>query len=691
MPALSIQPPFPIFTDTDGQPLENGYVWIGTANQNPITNPITVYWDAALTVPAAQPVRTLNGYPVNAGTPARLYVNSDYSIQVQNKNGSVVYSAPAATERLSDVVVTGVDSSEVTFLQAGTGAVTRTAQAKMRDVVSVKDFGAVGDGVTDDTVAIQAAINSGATEIHGAPGDVYLINGLAPGSPSTVGSGVRYALYYNGTASFKFVGNGAKFKRTSITYGTGVDEYFRFITTGAVVFNGWTFEGHGTPGSTVGAGRPIQYVFHLETTNGSRIVNNLFLWGGITELYGCTDTWICDNLYEDTSGICNTFKHSTATYTDGLRISGNRAYRSEFDVIDLNDATRNFVISDNYLEDANYRDYTSDGIDYDEFIDIGGTSLPVYNGVIANNIIRETIGRPSRAIYVKQFSSHIIIANNVMSWDAGTKRAENDAITLNFAGDEIQIVNNQITGFDCGVTVRYNPNGSNYVITGNIIRDVASLGIYINAFDAVISSNHISNSSGSLTATLYGIRVDDPSGCSIKGNEIDLNAATNSVGLFVLGTNSLNAVSVNANVIRNCGLGIRHFGGSGSYVGNNIQRCYGSAFNATNGGKSVKFSGNYMADNWRSGSPLTVQSLVCTFTVEISEIAYVQCNDNMIAENSLNTERGTIRLLPGGAGYGLMAVGNYCTNDTTARAITSNTGYVEASTGNNIPTYAIVP
>jgi hypothetical protein len=150
MPALSIQPPFPIFTDTDGQPLENGYIWIGTANQNPITNPITAYWDAALTVTAAQPVRTLNGYPVNAGTPARLYVNSDYSIQVQNKNGSVVYSAPGATERLS--------ADLVTFIQAGTGAVTRTAQAKMRDVVSVKDFGAVGDGVTNDTVAMAAAL-----------------------------------------------------------------------------------------------------------------------------------------------------------------------------------------------------------------------------------------------------------------------------------------------------------------------------------------------------------------------------------------------------------------------------------------------------------------------------------------------------------------------------------------------------
>lgn len=140
MTTLSIQPPYPLITDIDGQPLEDGYIWIGAANLPPIGNPIAVYWDAALTIPAAQPIRTRGGYPVNAGTPARLYVGSDYSILVQNKNGSAIYSAPAATERLSDVVVTGIDSSEVTFLQAGSGAVVRTAQSKMRDAVSVFDY-----------------------------------------------------------------------------------------------------------------------------------------------------------------------------------------------------------------------------------------------------------------------------------------------------------------------------------------------------------------------------------------------------------------------------------------------------------------------------------------------------------------------------------------------------------------------
>jgi hypothetical protein len=93
MSALSVEPPFPAFADAAGHPLEDGYIWIGTVNLNPITNPIVAYWDSSLTITAVQPIRTSGGYPVYQGTPARIYTASDYSIQVQNKNGTVVYTS----------------------------------------------------------------------------------------------------------------------------------------------------------------------------------------------------------------------------------------------------------------------------------------------------------------------------------------------------------------------------------------------------------------------------------------------------------------------------------------------------------------------------------------------------------------------------------------------------------------------
>ncbi len=56
----------------------------------------------------------------------------------------------------------GSTADAVTFLQSGTGAVSQTVQEVLRlGGVTPEQFGAVGDGTTDDQAALQAAINTG--------------------------------------------------------------------------------------------------------------------------------------------------------------------------------------------------------------------------------------------------------------------------------------------------------------------------------------------------------------------------------------------------------------------------------------------------------------------------------------------------------------------------------------------------
>src|SRR5262245_12713851 len=70
----------------------------------------------------------------------------------------------------------GTDICQFLFKAVGSGAISRTVCSKLSDTVSVKDFGACGDGVCDDTAAIQAAIT--ATTVSGQrlyfPAGTYL-------------------------------------------------------------------------------------------------------------------------------------------------------------------------------------------------------------------------------------------------------------------------------------------------------------------------------------------------------------------------------------------------------------------------------------------------------------------------------------------------------------------------------------
>jgi hypothetical protein len=89
------------------------------------------------------------------------------------------------------------------YLQGGTGSVARTTASKLQESVSVKDFGAVGDGTTDDTAAIQAAVTAcsiGGTVLFPA-GQYKLTAAVTINKPITI-QGVGTGSFVNDLGSY---------------------------------------------------------------------------------------------------------------------------------------------------------------------------------------------------------------------------------------------------------------------------------------------------------------------------------------------------------------------------------------------------------------------------------------------------------------------------------------------------------
>ena len=142
---LAISSPFSQFFDLDGSPLDAGRLYFGAVDQNPETSPIVVYWDAAGTQPAAQPIRTRNGYPVRSGTPAVIYVNGDYSITCRNARGELVGYAPNASEAFALLKAAVIDEALTSIAPFNTVAALR-ATTSPAAVVQTLGYWTRGDG-----------------------------------------------------------------------------------------------------------------------------------------------------------------------------------------------------------------------------------------------------------------------------------------------------------------------------------------------------------------------------------------------------------------------------------------------------------------------------------------------------------------------------------------------------------------
>lgn len=156
--------------DVTGRPLDYGMVWFGQPNKDPEFYPIDIFYDAELTLPAAQPVRTKGGYLNGNGDIVEIYAaQNEYSVKVLDSYGRKVFYRPKVTT-ISNATGTIENNIKLPFF----GAVDRTLIERSMDSVTVKDFGAKGDGVTDDTLAIQACTD--AVGVVRFPEGSYLIS-----------------------------------------------------------------------------------------------------------------------------------------------------------------------------------------------------------------------------------------------------------------------------------------------------------------------------------------------------------------------------------------------------------------------------------------------------------------------------------------------------------------------------------
>jgi hypothetical protein len=641
MTAISITPGYPTFADTDGSPLNDGYVYIGLEYQDPITAPTTAFWDKDFRIPADQPLRTSGGYVVRDGSPAAVYTGAAYSILVQNKNLVTVYNAPSAVitnvtnnveeitqyqgahatdpvarndgtplqtgdlyfntvvnelkvwtgtvwvpavpgtvtvenftgtgaqtafnlatapvaENNTQIYIDGVyqqkdtytlsgatinfstappylsgievvtfsiaslgtvDSSNVSYNEGSLGAVNTSVQAKLQETVSVKDFGAVGDGVTDDTAAIQLAFNAANNKTLLFNEGTYLVSkGVSdyvlevPNSISIVGTEAQVTI------------------KLSTATGTA------YMLGRATASSHFSMEGIILDGnSTVLTGINCNGV-HLPEASIVKSKNNSYL-----------------NLKDQGSALGG----------KGIYANNSTLYISEINVENdtFSNITRNAVQTYNGTQ-ITIKDCYGTGF-LTSFTDINGQSLGV------------------------NVRTKCTIKNNVVNCDAAFTLSDS---VFSLLGDDVECTGNKVTGGGVQIVV-HDMTGTtvslrNYVVSDNMLWNSLGNGITINQNSATYGNNSnqqiVVSNNNIYSPALTGISVIGAyvgSGATlgstvISGNTV-VDGLTNNLvpetaaGISLLGT--VNAV-VDSNVIispRWAGI-MAYYDGSNISISNNI-------------------------------------------------------------------------------------------------------------------------
>ncbi len=207
MAVYSVLPPFLVFPDSDGTPLENGQIFIGQPGFEARSTPKASFFDTAQTIPTGTAtgaaIRTMGGFPARNGSPAMFYVDGDFSISVLDRNGVLLYSALNTTLAINlGAITTGpILAPDGNIVAVGLGFISEANTGWIRSSAGTVQYivqGAVvaqmtATGVTFNQTVGGAGFSSGVLALA-QPLDANLTELATPGAIGTlkVSDGANY-------------------------------------------------------------------------------------------------------------------------------------------------------------------------------------------------------------------------------------------------------------------------------------------------------------------------------------------------------------------------------------------------------------------------------------------------------------------------------------------------------------------